>query len=58
MLIEFEHGAAIITARSTYRELVKQALARTVEELRDAAARESERAQSRRRSGGRERTPA
>jgi hypothetical protein len=43
VLIEFEHGSPIITDRKLYRELVKQALARSVEEYRDnaAAAREA-----------------
>lgn len=43
VLIEFEHGTPIITDRKLYRELVKQALARTVDEYRDkvAAAREA-----------------
>jgi hypothetical protein len=31
--IEFEHGAPLIVDRSLYRELVKQAIARTVSEL-------------------------
>jgi hypothetical protein len=38
VLIEFEHGAPIITDRKLYRELVKQALKRAVEEYRDKAA--------------------
>jgi ParB/RepB/Spo0J family partition protein len=42
VLIEFEHGSPIITDRKLYRELVKQALARSVDEYRSkvAAARE------------------
>jgi hypothetical protein len=45
VLIEFEHGSPIITDRKLYRELVKQALARSVDEYRDkaAAAREAKR---------------
>ncbi len=38
VLIEFEHGAPIIVDRSLYRELVKAALERTVEELRERVA--------------------
>jgi ParB/RepB/Spo0J family partition protein len=34
VLIEFEQGRPIITDRALYRELAKQAIARTVEELR------------------------
>jgi ParB/RepB/Spo0J family partition protein len=47
VLIEFEHGAPIITDRKLYRELVKQALARSVDEYRDkaAAAREAKKTQ-------------
>jgi len=45
VLIEFEHGTPIITDRALLRELAKQAITRTVEELRDAkTAREAERA--------------
>ena len=36
--IEFEHGAPLIVDRSLYRELVKQAIARTVSELEAAVA--------------------
>ena len=47
VLIEFEHGSPLITDRKLYRELVKQALARSVEEYRDkaAAARETKKTQ-------------
>lgn len=38
VLIEFEHGAPIITDPKLYRELVKQALKRAVQEYRDKAA--------------------
>jgi ParB/RepB/Spo0J family partition protein len=59
LLIEFEHGAAIITDRGLYRELVKQALGRTVEKLRDRKATvDAERAEARKQNGGAERTPA
>ena len=57
MLIEFERGTPIICDRSLYRELVKQAIARTVGELRvRKAERDAERAEARRGGGG-ERTP-
>jgi hypothetical protein len=57
VLIEFERGTPIICDRSLYRELVKQAITRTVEELRERKAeRDAERAQARRGGGG-ERTP-
>ncbi len=56
VLVEFERGAPIICDRPLYRQLVKQAIARTVDELRERKqARDSERAQAR--AGGRERTP-
>lgn len=59
VVIEFEgghgRGAAIVTDRGVYRELAKQAIARTVEDLRDrAAAKAKDRPTS---EGGRERTP-
>jgi hypothetical protein len=58
VLIEFERGAPIVCDRSLYRELAKQAIARTVEELRDRKTkRDAERAQARTAGGG-ERTPA
>jgi ParB/Sulfiredoxin domain len=58
LLIEFDHGAAIITDRSLYRELVKQAIARTLEELTDRKATlDAERAEARKRNGGAGRTP-
>jgi len=57
VLIEFERGTPIICDRSLYRELVKQAIARTVGELRvRKAERDAERAEARRGGGG-ERTP-
>jgi ParB/RepB/Spo0J family partition protein len=36
VLLEFEHGTPIITDRSVFRELAKQAIERTVTELRSA----------------------
>ena len=42
--IEFEHGAPLIVDRSLYRELVKQAIARTVSELEAARRRAGRRA--------------
>jgi ParB/RepB/Spo0J family partition protein len=57
VLIEFERGTPIITDRALYRELAKQAVKRTVDELRaQGQARERERA-SRRAQGQRERNP-
>jgi len=57
VLIEFEHGTPIITDRALYRELAKQAISRTLQELRAAKERgESERT-SRRAQGEQERTP-
>jgi hypothetical protein len=57
VLIEFERGAPIVCDRSLYRELVRQAIARTVEELRDRKTeRDAKRAQTR--AAGGERTPA
>lgn len=53
MLIEFERSAPIIVDRALYRELVKGAVKRTVEQLREKAAElEEQRKQDRRRSGG------
>jgi hypothetical protein len=55
VLIELDRGAPIITDLALYRELVKQAIARTVEELRDRATAQAQT----KRSGAveRERTP-
>jgi hypothetical protein len=49
-LIEFEHGAPIITDRKLYRELVKHALKRAAQEYRDkaSAAKEAKAAERRR----------
>mgnify|MGYP001164787606 CR=1 FL=1 len=53
VLIEFERGAAIIVDRPLYRELVKTAVKRTVEQLRAKAAELAEqRRQDRKRTGG------
>jgi hypothetical protein len=52
VLIELEHGAPIITDRKLYRELVKQALKRAVQDYRaKAAAAKEAKAAERRRSG-------
>jgi hypothetical protein len=57
VLIEFERGTPIICDRPLYRELAKQAIARTVEELRDRKAeRDTERGQARK-AGSSERPP-
>ncbi|MBA3807300.1 MAG: hypothetical protein H0X28_02725 [Solirubrobacterales bacterium] len=57
VLIEFEHGNPVITDRALYRELIKQAIARTRDELKAAKdAAEADRA-SRRGKGQAERTP-
>jgi ParB/RepB/Spo0J family partition protein len=58
VLIEFEHGAPIITDRKLYRELVKQALKRAVEEYRDkAAAAKEAKAAERKRPGAKANDP-
>ena len=57
VLIEFDHGTPVITDRALLRELAKQAIDRTLAELRAAGERtESDRA-TRRAQGLRERTP-
>jgi len=57
VLIEFEHGAPVITDRALYRELAKQAIVRTVGELQAAKqASDAERA-TRRKQGKPQRTP-
>jgi hypothetical protein len=56
VLIEFEDATPLITDRALYRELTRQALKRTVEELRDAhKAHEATRAANRR--SGKKQTP-
>jgi hypothetical protein len=58
VLIEFERSAAIIVDRVLYRELVKCAVKRTVEQLREkAAALVEQRRQDRQRSGGAQTDP-
>jgi hypothetical protein len=58
VLIEFEHGAPIITDRKLYRELVKQALKRGVQEYRaKAAAARQAKASERKRSGAKPNDP-
>lgn len=57
VLIEFDHGTPLITDRPLLRELAKQAIERTLQELRAASQQaESDRA-SRRAQGKPERTP-
>jgi ParB/RepB/Spo0J family partition protein len=57
VLIEFEHGNPVITDRALYRELVKQAIARTRDELQTAKdAADADRG-SRHSKGQAERTP-
>jgi ParB/RepB/Spo0J family partition protein len=53
VLIEFEHGTPIITDRPLYRELAKQAINRTVQELR-AAKDASDTDRSKRRAQGKD----
>ncbi|MGA2322045.1 MAG: ParB/RepB/Spo0J family partition protein [Solirubrobacteraceae bacterium] len=57
VLVEFERGTAIITDRALYRELAKQAITRTVEELRAAKQADITERASRRAQGQQERTP-
>jgi hypothetical protein len=57
VLLEFDHGMPIITDRPLLRELAKQAVARTLEELRAASQRIASERSSRRAQGERERTP-
>jgi DNA-binding FrmR family transcriptional regulator len=58
VLIELEHGAPIITDRKLYRELVKQALKRGVQEYRaKAAAARQAKASERKRSGAKPNDP-
>jgi ParB/RepB/Spo0J family partition protein len=52
VLIDFEHGSPIITDRKLYRELVKQALAHSVDDYRDKAAVAREAKKTERRAGG------
>jgi len=57
VLLEFDRGEPIITDRPLYRELAKQAIARTTEELRAAVSKREEESSERRRQGKRDRTP-
>jgi ParB/RepB/Spo0J family partition protein len=57
VLIEFDHGTPIITDRAIYRELAKQAINRTLQELRAAKERDASDRTSRRAQGKEERTP-
>ena len=57
VLIELEHSAAIIIDRSLLRELTKQAIARTLEELAGAKQREDTERAERRSQGKAEPTP-
>ncbi|MDQ6811028.1 MAG: ParB/RepB/Spo0J family partition protein [Actinomycetota bacterium] len=57
VLIEFDHGTPIITDRALYRELAKQAIMRTLQELRAAKERDASDRSSRRAQGKEERTP-
>ncbi|HEX4188591.1 MAG TPA: ParB/RepB/Spo0J family partition protein [Solirubrobacteraceae bacterium] len=57
VLIEFEHGTPIITDRALFRELAKQAINRTLQELRAAKQRDAAERSTRRRKGNTEPTP-
>lgn len=57
VLLEFDRGTPIITDRPLYRELAKQAIARTTDELRAAVAKRDDEGAERRRQGKRDRTP-
>jgi ParB/RepB/Spo0J family partition protein len=57
VLIEFEHGTPIITDRAIFRELAKQAINRTLEELRATKQADVSDRASRRAQGKDERTP-
>jgi ParB/RepB/Spo0J family partition protein len=57
VLIELEHATPIITDRALYRELIKQAIARTLQELTESVAREGADRERRRGNGEQERTP-
>lgn len=58
VLLEFEHGTPIITDRSVFRELAKQAIERTVTELRSAKKSADAQRSSRSAKGKRKLTPA
>jgi ParB/RepB/Spo0J family partition protein len=57
VLLEFDHGIPIITDRALLRELAKQAITRTLEELHAAKQRDASERTSRRAQGKQERTP-
>jgi ParB/RepB/Spo0J family partition protein len=57
VLLEFDHGTPIITDRSLFRELAKQAIERTVQELRAAKETADAQRSSRRANGKSEATP-
>jgi len=57
VLIEFEYGAPVITDRALYKELVKQAIARTVQELQAAKQADDVKRATRREQDRREPTP-
>jgi len=57
VLIEFEHGTPIITDRAVFRELAKQAIARTLAHLRTAKQQDTSDRASRRAQGKDQRTP-
>lgn len=58
VLLEFEHGTPIITDRSVFRDLAKQAIERTVTELRSAKKSADAQRASRGAKGKRKLTPA
>jgi ParB/RepB/Spo0J family partition protein len=57
VLIEFEHGTPIITDRALLRELAKQAISRTLQELRSAKEKDSSDRASHTAQGKHEHTP-
>lgn len=57
VLIEFEYGAPVITDRALYKELVKQAIARSVLEKQAAKQVNDAAREARRKQGKHERTP-
>jgi ParB/RepB/Spo0J family partition protein len=57
VLIEFEHGTPLITDRPLFRELAKQAINRTLQELRAAKQQDASDRASRKAQGKEERTP-
>ena len=58
VLIEFEHGIPMITDKALYRELAKQAIERTLQQLQAAKQDADSQRASRTQDGGRERTPS